>query len=188
MSVAQGDGGTEGARLQTADIERLYREFGPKLHQFIRRQVPGPTVAADLLQDVFVRLLRAEITIRSDGEMRSYLYRTASSVIAEHYRVARLRRTVSTVPDETESEAATDPHDASRDASHVKSQVERGFRRLPVSDRTLLWLAYVEEMSHADIGTAVGLRTSSVKVMLFRARERLSAALGAMGLSPEESM
>ncbi len=121
-----GDQVTEGSRLQTTDVERLYRELGPKLHQFIRRQVPEPTVAADLLQEVFVRLIRARVVIKSDGEMRGYLYRTATSVIAEYYRVARLRRTVSAVPDASESDAAMPPHDADPDGSLVKSQVERG--------------------------------------------------------------
>jgi RNA polymerase sigma-70 factor, ECF subfamily len=188
MSAPEDDQGTEGSRPRTADIERLYRELGPKLHQFIRRQVPQSSVAADLLQDVFVRLIRAPFVVKSDAEMRGYLYRTATSVIAEHYRVARLRRTAAVIPDEPEAEAARDRHDASHDARLMKSQVERGFGRLPVCDRTLLWLAYVEEMSHAEIGAAVGLGTASVKVMLFRARQRLAAALRAIGVSPEEAM
>ncbi len=144
--------------LQAADIERLYRELGPKLHQFIRRQVAEPAVAADLLQDVFVRLIRARIDMRSEGEMRSYLYRTATSVIADHYRVAQLRRTVPFIAERFESEPAIQVQDDNPDR-RLKSQIERGFHRLDVRDRTLLWLAYVEEMNHADIGSAVGVGT-----------------------------
>jgi RNA polymerase sigma-70 factor, ECF subfamily len=186
MDAPQADRRPESTRLQTADIERLYRVIGPKLHQFIRRQVPEPAMAADLLQDVFVRLIRAEVDIRSDGEMRSYLYRTATSVIAEYYRVAKLRRMVPFVPEQIESEPAMQVHDDTGDARQLKMQIDRGFSQLAVRDRTLLWLAYVEEMNHVEIGAAVGLGTASVKVMLFRARQRLAAALREMGLSPEE--
>lgn len=179
--------GIPGARLQTADVERLYREVGPKLHQFIRRQVPEPAIAADLLQDVFVRLIRAAVEQRSDGEMRSYLYRTATSVIAEHYRVRKLRHTVPFVPDD-QHEPQMQVHDDADavDRREQKSRTGQGFAQLGIRDRTLLWLAYVEEMSHADIAATVGVGTASVKVMLSRARSRLAAALTAMGLSPEE--
>src|SRR5690606_35435857 len=98
--------GTQAARLQTADVEKLYRTLGPRLYQFIRKHVAGSAIAADLVQDVFVRLLRSRVEARSEGVMRSYLYRTASSVTAEHYRVARLRGTVPLEPEQTESEPA----------------------------------------------------------------------------------
>lgn len=186
MGAPQEDPGARGARLQNADVERLYRQIGPRLHQFIRRQVPEPAIAADLLQDVFVRLIRADVERRSDGEMRSYLYRTATSVIAEYYRVAKLRRTVPFVPEDEEHESQMQVRDAGGSGHELKSQIDRGFGRLAVRDRTLLWLAYVEEMSHADIGAAVGVGAASVKVMLSRARTRLAEALAAMGLSPEE--
>lgn len=180
--------GVPGTRLQTADVERLYREAGPKLHQFIRRQVPEPAVAADLLQDVFVRLIRAGAERRSDGEMRSYLYRTATSLIAEHYRVRKLRRTVPFVPEDDQREPQMQVHDEADavDRGKLDSRTGHGFAQLGIKDRTLLWLAYVEEMSHADIGATVGVRTASVKVMLSRARTRLAAALKAMGTSPVE--
>jgi len=180
--------GAPGTRLQTADVERLYREAGPKLHQFIRRQVSEPAVAADLLQDVFVRLIRVGAEQRSDGEMRSYLYRTATSVIAEHYRVSKLRQAVPFVPEDSQREPQTQVHEEvdAVDRRELKSRIERGFAQLGIKDRTLLWLAYVEEMSHADIGATVGVGTASVKVMLSRARTRLAVVLTAMGLSPEE--
>jgi RNA polymerase sigma-70 factor (ECF subfamily) len=177
-----------GSRLQAADIEQLYRDLAPKLHQFIRRQVREPAVAADLLQDVFVRLIRAPFVMKSDAEMRSYVYRTASSVIADHYRAARLRGNVAVATGEPEYENAVDPHETNLDVPLMKPHIERGFSQLPLRDRTLLWLAYVEEMSHADIGAAVGLKGASVKVMLFRARERLAAALRTAGLSPKEDL
>jgi len=186
MSASQG-AQRAAPRLQAADVERLYRGIGPRLHQFIRRQVGEPAIAADLLQDVFVRLLRASVELRSDGEMRSYLYRTAASLVADHYRVQRMRGTLSVPPEE--AEVAAGMHAAPEqdpDTGQLRAQVEKGFARLAVRDRTLLWLACVEEMSHAEIAAVVGVGAASVKVMLFRARERLGVVLRAMGLTPEE--
>jgi RNA polymerase sigma-70 factor (ECF subfamily) len=173
--------GAPAAPLQVEHVERLYRQLGPKLHQFIRRQVPEPAIAADLLQDVFVRLPRAGVQLRSDGEMRSYLYRTANSVVAEHYRVRSLRRTVPFVAEDGDEDARDHPpglqvqDEDTAGAGQRRARVERGFSRLGVRDRTLLWLAYVEEMAHAEIAAVVGVNAASVKVLLSRARARPSA-------------
>ena len=47
------------------------------------------------------------------------------------------------------------------------------FAQLTKRERALLWLAYVEGNSHAEIAVTLGLRRQSVKVLLFRAKRRL---------------
>jgi RNA polymerase sigma-70 factor (ECF subfamily) len=48
-------------------------------------------------------------------------------------------------------------------------------------DQQLLWLAYAEGSSHQEIAASMGLRLSSVKTLLFRARQRLAALLPGTG-------
>ena len=49
--------------------------------------------------------------------------------------------------------------------------------RLKPRERDLLWLAYAQGSSHDEIAAALGLKTSSIKMLLFRARQRLAALL-----------
>ena len=49
--------------------------------------------------------------------------------------------------------------------------------RLTSRDRSLLWLAYAQGWSHAEIAAIVGVKASSLKTLLYRARQRLLAAL-----------
>ena len=51
-------------------------------------------------------------------------------------------------------------------------------RTLKPRDRAMLWLTYAEGSSHQEIAGVLGLKTASVKLMLFRARRRLAALLG----------
>jgi RNA polymerase sigma-70 factor, ECF subfamily len=44
-------------------------------------------------------------------------------------------------------------------------------------DRMMLWLAYAQGESHKDIATTLGLKTGSVKLLLFRARRKLAGLL-----------
>ena len=52
-------------------------------------------------------------------------------------------------------------------------------RQLNTREQTLLWLAYVEGESHQEIAHALGVKTASLKVLLYRARRRAVALLNA---------
>jgi RNA polymerase sigma-70 factor (ECF subfamily) len=43
--------------------------------------------------------------------------------------------------------------------------------------RQLLWLAYVEGMSHAEIAAVTGLSALSIRLLLFRARRQAAGLL-----------
>jgi RNA polymerase sigma-70 factor (ECF subfamily) len=49
--------------------------------------------------------------------------------------------------------------------------------RLTLRERTLLWLAYANGSSHEEIARSLGLKASSIKMLLFRARRRMAAFL-----------
>ena len=58
------------------------------------------------------------------------------------------------------------------------SDLRRAMTHLKPRERALLWLAYAQGSSHKEIAQSLGLRTGSVKLLLFRARRRLAALLG----------
>jgi RNA polymerase sigma-70 factor (ECF subfamily) len=63
--------------------------------------------------------------------------------------------------------------------------MSRVFAELKPQERALLWLAHVEGNSHEEIAEALGVKSKSIKVMLFRARKRLGEMLTKKGLAPE---
>lgn len=163
-----------GPRLSRDGVERLYQTLGPRVQAYLLRQVGDPAVAADLLQETFVRLLQSPPESGADAELRAYVFRAAHSRAMDHFR--RVQRQGETLP--SHDELAAMPLAASTD-------VERVFAALEVRDRTLLWLAYVEEMRHNEIASALGVQTLSVRVLLYRARRRFEKALRRQGLEPE---
>jgi RNA polymerase sigma-70 factor (ECF subfamily) len=50
--------------------------------------------------------------------------------------------------------------------------------QLKPRERDLLWLAYAQGSSHEEIAASLGLKTGSIKGLLFRARRRLASLLG----------
>jgi len=59
--------------------------------------------------------------------------------------------------------------------------VRAALAKVKPRERQLLWLAYVEGFSHHEIAHATGLRSASVRLLLFRARRRLATMLGSVG-------
>ena len=48
-------------------------------------------------------------------------------------------------------------------------------------DRAMLWMAYAEGASHEDIAGVIGVRPSSMKLLLFRARRKMAQLMTAGG-------
>jgi RNA polymerase sigma-70 factor (ECF subfamily) len=59
-----------------------------------------------------------------------------------------------------------------------RTDLTRAMSRLRPRDRAMLWLAYAEGASHDEIAGVIGVRPSSMKLLLFRARRRMAELLG----------
>jgi RNA polymerase sigma-70 factor, ECF subfamily len=147
-------------------------------------------LADDLLQETYLRMLRQALPELHAVQLKSYLYRTAHCVCADHYR-ARQRE----AHWQTEHSAASDIDSADFDyagfaeASALDSlelpiDVQRVFDTLKPKQQSLLWLAYVEGFNHEEIAEVTGVSVGSVKVLLSRARAELAARLSDLGLAP----
>ena len=162
------------ARLDERVFASCYQHNSRALWSYLYRVTGRASDADDLAQEAFCRLLQAEVGGLGDEELRRYVFRIGSNLLADRWRRAtqelswldRLRGT---------------------SASHVDPEyddtVSREFAELKPRERALLWLAYVEGESHEDIAKALGLSRGSIKVLLSRARGRLRDQLVAKGLT-----
>lgn len=161
--------------MDQAGFRRFYQETAPALRAYIARGTGSTHTADDILQDVFVRfLVKAPRTLDAAG-MRGYLYRTAETLIVDRWR-------------QRKREGERDLRATELRPEHVHldcDDVARAFRELKPEQRSLLWLAYVEEFDHRQIAAATGVKEKSVRVLLSRARKAFAGVLDRLGLRPE---
>jgi RNA polymerase sigma-70 factor, ECF subfamily len=162
--------------MDQAQFRAFYQKTAPALRAYICRSCGAADLADDILQDAFLRFLRAAPAALSEPQMRSYLYRTAESLIADHWR--RWKREQRWEVESLFQKEAPPNHEMGDDMT-------RAFRELKPEHRSLLWLAYVEGCDHREIAAARGVQEKSVRVLLFRARKALAAILERAGLGPE---
>jgi len=153
----------------------LYQRTAPALRGYLARVSGSRTLADDLLQESFLRLLRAGFVGESDEHAKGYLFRIATNLLRDHLR--RPRRDAAALPDETAA-----PESAS--GLELRQDFHAVFAALPARERAMLWLAYVEGSSHREIAAALHVKAASIKVMLSRARSRLAVLLRERGLAP----
>jgi RNA polymerase sigma-70 factor (ECF subfamily) len=128
-------------------------------------------LADDLLQEVYYRFLRARSGYENEAHRRNALFRIATNLARDSHRRARLRSAVSLSGDE----AMPGADGAAR--TEQRTEVRDALSRLRPRERELLWLAYANGSSHREIADSLGLKTGSVKLLLFRARRRLADLL-----------
>jgi RNA polymerase sigma-70 factor (ECF subfamily) len=141
---------------------------------YLLRLTRDARLADDLLQEAYYRVLRSTTVFESDDHRRNYLFRVATNLVRDHRRRPRL-----------ESASIANHDDGRGDAVHADTgeslarrlDLERAMGQLKARERSLLWLAYAQGCSHEEIAASLGLKTASLKPLLFRARRRLLSLL-----------
>jgi RNA polymerase sigma-70 factor (ECF subfamily) len=155
------------------DAFRLFYERTARpVWAYLARMTGDPRLADDLLQEAYYRLLRTRGTYETEAHRKNYLFRIATNLVHDLRRQPRVDAVQMSESVEAE---ARDPDPAA--AATRRIDLSRAMARLKPRERSLLWLAYAQGSSHEEIATALRLRTSSIKALLFRARRRLAAAL-----------
>jgi RNA polymerase sigma-70 factor (ECF subfamily) len=153
----------------------FYERTARGVWAYLARITGDRQVADDLLQETYYRFLRANATHESEKHRRNSLYQIATN-LARDARRRSLTHPFDSSKD-GEMEVAT-VHDHGN-ATERNTDFSRAMAHLKPRERAMLWLAYAEGASHREIADVLGLNPGSIKLLLFRARRKLAALLGA---------
>jgi len=160
------------------DAALLWRDFGPPLRRFLARRVPPGLDPDDLVQDVFVRVIRNLATLRSTDRPEAWLFQIARNGLRDALR-ARLRRDGRAESLETDLPAEPDPA-ADRAAEAELAPCLGGMvGRLAEPYRTAVGLTSLQGVSQAEAARRLGISFSGMKSRVQRGRAQLREILGA---------
>ena len=169
LAVPVADQSAAALALDEAEFRRFHEATARPLRAYLRRSLPAGDVD-DAMQEAYLRLLRTPHATLPVDQRRAYLYRIAANLVNDAWRGRKKA---------PESNDPSPEHLAARPSSEsTRLDVSRAMESLRVQERTMMWLAYVEQASHREIALAVDVKEGSVKVLLSRARRKLAAALG----------
>jgi RNA polymerase sigma-70 factor (ECF subfamily) len=155
----------EAAAMNEQEFRSLYDATARPILAYLVHVTGRKDVADDLLQETYCRFLVRQPPAMDANETRRYLFRIATNLRRDRWRRGE---------DEPLQEVPDGGFSVDVD---MQMDVRAAMRALKPRERELLWLAYVEGMNHAEIGAATGLRSISVRMLLFRARKKAAGLL-----------
>jgi RNA polymerase sigma-70 factor (ECF subfamily) len=162
--------------MSPVDPEKLWEEFGPPLRGFLARRVPAGVDADDLVQDVFLRVIRSVSTLRSTDRPEAWLFQIARNALRDSLRV-RHRKDGRT--DSLDLDLPADPDPAADRAAEAELApcLTAMIDRLAEPYRTAIILTSLQGVTLADAARRAGLSISGMKSRVQRGRDQLRQML-----------
>lgn len=164
--------------MEESAFTAFYERTARPLRAYLARVSGDRRVADDLLHEAYYRLLRAKVVFDNDDHRRHYLFRIAANLVRDGYRRDG-RRPEAVVPGDDALVDAASERQAERAVERL--DLHRALARLSPRERSLLWLAYVDGQSHEELAASHGVKRTSLKTLLHRARRRLQLLLSGNG-------
>jgi RNA polymerase sigma-70 factor, ECF subfamily len=173
--LAHADNSLRDATLQMDEetFRGFYTRTSGMLWAYVARATGDPAAADDLLQESYYRLLRTTTMFESDEHRKNYLFRIATNLIRDRFRRPRIDN--AQLPEHGEADIAASG-DLARETQE-RADLSRAMAQLSQRERALVWLAYGQGSTHQEIAGTLGLKTGSIKPLLFRARRKLARIL-----------
>jgi RNA polymerase sigma-70 factor (ECF subfamily) len=167
-------------RLCTGDREAelfFFRYFWELLFSKLRRRVSALDAIEDMIQDTFVRVLRAlcPAGLRDNRTLGSYVNSTAGHVLQERYRKTGKRE----APLEDYPNLADRHESAEKRLMRIqdKLRVHRALDALdPPRDAEILRAIFIDERDKDEVCREFGIDRNYLRVVLFRAKENFRSA------------
>ena len=169
-------------------FEMLVARHERRVWGFLRRSVGNPTLAEDLLQEVFLRVVKARDEWKGESKFSTWVYTIARNLCVDHARRQVHRDAASLDAPARRDEERTDTlHDhvpsGRRDAEglasdgQLRDRIDAAIATLPAEQREVFLMRETMDMPFAEIAGVVGAPEPTVKSRMRYALERLRAAL-----------
>jgi RNA polymerase sigma-70 factor (ECF subfamily) len=155
--------------------EKFYENYSRSFWFYIYKICGDEQMVDDVFQESFYKFLKAKINFQNEKHMQAYLYRIAYRLIIDRMRRIKVEKKAF---EKEQQEYRNDIQKKGPQSEvHFSLDMEKTFKKLKPKERMLLWLAYVEGYSYGEIAEMTETKENSLKVQLFRAREKLAKVL-----------
>jgi RNA polymerase sigma-70 factor (ECF subfamily) len=157
------------------DWDAVYRNNVQRVYRLMYSKVGNRADAEDLTAEVFTAALRPLRVSASAPEVRSYLFTTARTVLAGHWR-----RTLGhevTVLDADDERWLVAPSTVADEPTSAPEQAAALLAELPEKQRQILQLRFLQACSLKEAAAAMGITVTNAKVLQHRAL-RAAAKIG----------
>ena len=175
-------------RLREGDpdaFDAIHESFNARLFTFLLRLSRRRDVAEDLLEEMWLRLVKHAPRLRPDTRLAPWLFTVARHLHVSYVRSRVLEDSASAAvlaiwPVSPLTSVACSPFEAAA-ANEFHRRVERALASLPATSREVLLLVAIGGLTHAEAADACGITQEALRQRLSRARAQLARAIDGDG-------
>ena len=162
------------AKGDASCLGTLFERHNRRVYQYCRQLTRQDSKAEDLVQEVFLRILRKAGTFRGQGSFRAWMFNIARNVTFDDLRATN-RHGHEELPDES-TEQLVDHRSAEQAAAGMQDIgiLTRALENLPANVQEVIWLGRFEFDSYEELGRALGCKSGTARVRMHRAMQLLA--------------
>ncbi|MTI41410.1 RNA polymerase sigma factor [Fulvivirga lutimaris] len=169
-------------KVKTGELDHLgllYERYKRPLFGYFYHMNNDKMLAEDLVQAVFMRVIKYKHSFRGDGKFKTWVFHIARNVNTDHHKKHK------NYTDDIEDEHNELPE--METGIHAKeeqlTQMERALTMLDKDKRELLTLSKLKSMKYREIGELYDSTESAIKVKVFRAMQALKKQYEALEMT-----
>lgn len=163
-------------KVKAGDLDRmglLFERHYKPLFGFLYRMTSDRENSEDMVQNVFLRMLKYRHTFKGDGEFRTWMYHLARNVLNDFHKSNK--KQMNRLEDQF-NEVADDSTGISADREEEVHLLNRALTRLTEENREILVLSRYQELAYSEIAQILEITEANVRVRIHRAMAQLKTA------------
>jgi RNA polymerase sigma-70 factor, ECF subfamily len=162
-------------RYDARALAEIYDRHAGMIYAYLYRYLGDAQLAEDLTSEVFIKLIESLDTSRAPREqLQGWLYRVAHNLAMDHFR-EQAKKSELPLDEDAIADAESALHRLER--CHLEEQLRRAICQLTPGQQQVILLRFGQGLKLEEIGRLLGKSEGAVKLLQYRAIERLQKLL-----------
>lgn len=153
----------------------LFERHHHSVYQYCRQMTRHSEQAEDLVQEVFMKILRKAGSFRQQGSFKAWMFNIARNTTLDQLRKTKRQGSLAPLEESVEQELVD--HRSAEDAAAAEQNVGfvvRALANLPAAVQEVIWLGRFEFDNYDELGQALGCKPATARVRMHRAMQQLN--------------
>jgi RNA polymerase sigma factor (sigma-70 family) len=165
-------------KVKNGDIDKmglLYERYYRQLYRFLFNMTRQKELSEDMVQNIFLRMLKYPEGFMGFGEFKMWMYHIARNSVYDHFRKVKRTPAHSDLKDYEERIEGEQYTDAPLEKEQELKTLETAMEKLSDENRELLILCRFQELKYNEIAKILNTTEGAIKVRVHRALNQLKS-------------
>jgi RNA polymerase sigma factor (sigma-70 family) len=169
----------------SSSLATLFERHHRAVYRYFLQMLGQPAISEDLVQDVFLKVLRKAGSFHGEGSFKGWLFNIARNVALDHLRKAK-RQGTDQLDEESMEPHLADHRSAEQDAAgrQKANLVLQAMARLPATVQEVIWLGRFEFDNYEELGRVLNCNAGTARVRMHRAMALLNSTYTSINGAP----